>query len=276
MNDAKLPLLADPGVVADHVGDADLLIVDLSPAELFLEHHAPGAIHLPYSALIVNDPPVGGLVPEHPVLAALFTRLGIGPETHVAAMDAEGGGAAGRLLWTLELLGHDRVSIVDGGLRAWLGEGLPTAAGTSIEPEPVTFRAAPDERVLADTDYILEGLGRRDLALLDARSADEYSGSSVRAARGGHIPGAVHFEWTHGMDRDDNLRMQPRALLREQLDDLGLTPDREIVTYCHTHHRSAFSYAMLRVLGYPRVRGYPGSWSAWGNRADTPVQTGGA
>lgn len=273
MTDRMLPWLVDPAELIEHIDAPSLRIIDLSPSEVFREHHAPGACHLAYSELVVNRPPIGGLVPERSTLEATFSRLGIGPRTHVAAMDAEGGGAAGRLIWTLELLGHEHVSLVDGGLRAWVEEGFPIERGPGVPPASASFSAAsPTPPLAADAPYILEHLGKHDIGLLDARSADEYSGRVARAARGGHIPGAVHFEWLRGMDRKHNLRMRPRDILREELASIGLTPDREIITYCQTHHRSAFSYAMLRILGFPRIRGYPGSWSDWGNRDDTPVE----
>jgi thiosulfate/3-mercaptopyruvate sulfurtransferase len=274
MTTTRMQPLADPAELAEQLDASDIRIIDLSPGEVFAEHHAPGAVHLPYGEITANRPPVGGLVPPQADLVACFSRLGIGPETRVYAMDAEGGGAAGRLFWTLELLGHTNVALVDGGLRAWVEEGFPIerGAGNAAPAAVFTAQARPDRQ--ADAGYILDGLGRGDLCLLDARSADEYSGRKVRAARGGHIPGALHFEWTRGMDRERSLRLREPAQLREDLDALGITPEREIVTYCHTHHRSAFTYAMLRILGYEQVRGYPGSWSDWGNREDTPIEVG--
>lgn len=274
MTDSPLPLLLEPAELAERLDDDNLRIVDLSPGEIFAEHHVPGAQHLAYSALTHSRPPVAGLVPPEEDLVASFSALGIGPQTHVIAMDAEGGGAAGRLLWTLELLGHERVSMLDGGLRAWVYEGFPIERGPAVPPTPATFESHRTPEREANAEWILGQQDRRDLCVLDARSAEEYRGLSVRAARAGHIPGAVHFEWTRGMDRERNLRLRDHAQLRDDLAALGITPDREIVTYCHSHHRSAFSYAMLRALGYQRVRGYPGSWSDWGNRDDTPVESG--
>jgi thiosulfate/3-mercaptopyruvate sulfurtransferase len=74
------------------------------------------------------------------------------------------------------------------------------------------------------------------------------------------------------MDRDRHLRLLPADRIRARLDALGLTPDREIICYCQSHHRSAFSWLMLKSLGYENVKGYPGSWSDWGNRPDAPVE----
>ncbi len=104
----------------------------------------------------------------------------------------------------------------------------------------------------------------------DARSPAEFRGEKLFAARGGHIPGAINFEWTAAMDRARDLRI--REDIAEQLEALGIVPEKEVVTHCHTHHRSGLTYLLAKALGYPRVKGYAGSWSEWGNLPDTPVQ----
>ena len=86
----------------------------------------------------------------------------------------------------------------------------------------------------------------------------------------GHIPGAINFEWTAGMDLNDHLRI--RQDIAEVLKNLGITPDKEVITHCQTHRRSGFTYVVAKALGYPRVRAYAGSWSEWGNLPDTPIE----
>ena len=130
--------------------------------------------------------------------------------------------------------------------------------------------ANPD--TVADKDYILSRMGQNDFALLDTRSPAEYAGMDVRAARGGHIPGAVNMNWTDAMDLANHLRFKPDQALRTMLEAIGVTPEKEVVVYCQTHHRSAHTYIVLKHLGYPRVRGYPGAWSEWGNDPGLPVE----
>lgn len=264
--------LLDPAALLECLDDPSLRVIDLSPGEVFREHHVPGAVHLPYAELVASRPPVGGLVPDEEALLPVLRTAGIGSGARVVAMDAEGGGAAGRLLWTLDLLGHGDCALLDGGLRAWVQEGYPCEQGAGTRPEPGDLEPHGDRGAARDAEGIIERLGDPDFVCLDARSRGEYDASTVRAARGGHIPGAVHYEWTRAMDEQRNLRLRPLDEVRSELEALGVTPDREVVTYCHTHHRSAFSYALLRILGYPRAAGYPGSWSEWGNRPDTPVE----
>lgn len=273
MSDALPPLL-DPHALHARLDDPRIRVIELGPAEQFTAGHVPGALHLSYADIVEQRPPAAGLLPPAEQLQALFSRLGIGIDTRVVALDASGGGAAGRLLWTLEALGHRGGSLLDGGLPAWHAAGLPLTRTNAADPLPADPWPLPDTNVAADAPWILERLDSDDVRFLDARSAEEYDGSQARAARGGHIPGARHYEWTRAMDRSRQLRMRPSGELLEELAALDITPEREVVVYCHSHHRSAFSYWMLRSLGFPRVRGYPGSWSDWGNREDTPVATG--
>jgi thiosulfate/3-mercaptopyruvate sulfurtransferase len=120
---------------------------------------------------------------------------------------------------------------------------------------------------------IIARLGQDDFAIWDARSAKEYTGEKIIAARGGHIPGAINYEWTLGMDNDRGLRINELEEFDSLLNSLGLTKDKEIATHCHTHHRSGFTYLVGKILGR-NMKAYAGSWAEWGNDENTPINTG--
>lgn len=272
MSRSELPLLLEPEAVhalLEHQRDSDnLRLVDLSSQAQYLQAHVPGAVYLA-PARTTSPAPRPGLLPSLEQLTDLLGDLGHHPDLHYIVYDDEGGGWAGRFIWLLDSVGHIRYSYLNGGIKAWLQAGLPT------ETHPHQARRSDpkltlDDRATISLDTLMAQLDSPELVVWDARSPAEHRGEKVFAARGGHIPGAINFEWTAGMDPQQGLRL--RQDLAEQLHSLGITPDKDIITHCQTHHRSGFTYLAAKILGYPRVRAYAGSWSEWGNHPDTPVE----
>ncbi len=269
----SIPLLLQPAELEAILGNNKLLIVDLSNQDRYLEGHVPGAIHLPPSLLQCGIKPAAGKLPDINDLITLFSELGLAPDKHIIAYDDEGGGWAGRLIWTLDVIGHPHYSYLDGGIHAWANEGHPCQT-TVNTGRPTDFHLHQIDRTpIAETDDILAHLTDDNFAVWDARSKEEYEGIKVLAKRGGHIPGAIHCEWTDLMDKKRNLRLLDRATLIAKLNQLGLTPDKHIVTHCQSHHRSSLTYLVAKILNYPDVKGYHGSWGEWGNRMDTPIES---
>jgi thiosulfate/3-mercaptopyruvate sulfurtransferase len=269
MSIENLPLLLEPSQLEPLLGNDHLRVVSLCKDTTYSQLHIPGAVHLAYGAITASRGMTHGLLPQPTQLASVLAAHGIDNDSWVVAYDDEGGGNASRLLWTLETLGHRRFSLLNGGLHAWANEHHPLSREPAQSATAV-FSAEPDSTPVADAEYILQRLESGELALWDARSLNEYRGISRFSQFAGHIPGAANLDWLEVMDRQNNLRLKPADELKRILAELGITPNKEVVTYCQTHHRSSLTWFVLKYLGYPRIKGYPGSWSDWGNRADTP------
>ncbi|UVE17264.1 thiosulfate sulfurtransferase [Pseudomonas sp. LS44] len=266
---STLPLVIEPADLASRLAAPELILVDLTSAARYAEGHIPGAHFVDPKRTQLGRPPIPGLLPPQAQLEALFGELGHNADAIYVLYDDEGGGWAGRFLWLLDVIGHPNYHYLNGGLHAWLADGraldqrVPEPVGG---PLPLTLHEAPT----ATREYLQSRLGAADLAVWDARSPAEYRGEKVLASKGGHVPGAINFEWTAGMDPSRALRI--REDIAQVLAGLGITPDKEIITHCQTHHRSGFTYLVAKALGYPRVKGYAGSWGEWGNHPDTPVE----
>jgi thiosulfate/3-mercaptopyruvate sulfurtransferase len=264
-----LPLVIEPSDLLPRLDARELILVDLTSSARYAEGHIPGARFVDPKRTQLGHAPAPGLMPPQAALEALFGELGHNPDAVYVVYDDEGGGWAGRFIWLLDVIGHSKYHYVDGGLKAWLAEGLPMSIQIPAAvggPVALTLHDEPT----ATREYLQSRLGAADLAIWDARGPLEYSGEKVLAAKAGHIPGAVNFEWTAGMDQARNLRI--RTDMPQILEKLGISKDKEVITHCQTHHRSGFTYLVAKSLGYPRVKGYAGSWGEWGNHPDTPVE----
>lgn len=251
----------------------NLVIIDLCKAKQYAQAHIPGALYVNYDEIIKHDKPVMGLLPDNEVFSALLSRLGINKNSLIVAYDDEGGGCAARFVWTLYVFGHETAVVLNGGLYSWANEGHPLSKVTPEPPTASGYTLKKTHRHTANRAFIQTHLADENVVLLDARSLAEFNGEKKFANRGGHIPGAIHYEWTDAMDRNHNLRRLPADQIQSRLDEIGITKDKEVVCYCQTHHRSAYSWLVLKSLGYENVLGYHGSWSEWGNHPDTPVET---
>ncbi|WP_101675472.1 sulfurtransferase [Alloalcanivorax mobilis] len=269
---APLPLLLEPEELARHLDDANLLIVDLSKGQVHDQAHVPGAIHLDFKRLLAGNQPAPGLLPDDARLSSLFSELGLTPDTQVVAYDDEGGGWAARLLWTLDVIGHKKYAYLNGGIHGWLAAELPTDSERH-QPEASDYTVGEHDPVPSvDLDHVWRHYRDPDTVIWDARSEEEYAGVRAFAQKGGHIPGARLYEWTNAMDKHSNLRVRDREEIRRELAALGIEQDKQIITHCQTHHRSSFTWLIGRILGFDNIRGYPGSWSEWGNHPDTPFE----
>ncbi|MEM6707390.1 MAG: rhodanese-like domain-containing protein [Pseudomonadota bacterium] len=253
--------------------DADpWLIVQVTSGERFEAMHLPGAQWVDPRELMHGGPPAPGLLPELPRLQALVQRLGYEPGRRVIALDDEGGGWAGRFLWTLDCLGQRNWAFLDGGLIAWANAGLPLEQGSPVAAAPSAWTGTLDPRPLATRDEVLTACTTGSAQIWDARSLEEHLGQRSASARAGRIPGAKHLDWLELMDpaRDYQLPEDLAARINGAGIDLGAP----VIAHCQTHHRSSLAYLTGRLLGAEGIRAYAGSWSEWGNDPTLPLETG--
>lgn len=245
------------------------LLIDLRPAENFCENHLPGAVHLDLFGISSVDTDPAPLKAFFWIIEHLLASRGVSNDIPVVVYDDTSGIRAARAFWFLEFFGHPHTRVLDGGYQAWTRRGLPVTKEAD-KPTATEWTGGRDATILAGWRDVSDRLGTSDAIILDTRSDGEYCGTAVRAARGGAVPGAIHLEWTHNLGPDGAFKSA--AELKEMYAGAGVTPDREVVTYCQGGYRAAHSYLALRVIGYPRVRNYIGSWKEWGDRTDLPIE----
>lgn len=246
------------------------LVIDLRPAEAWATAHVPGAVHLDIFGVSLIDSDPAPLRAFLWILEHLLASRGVSLSRRVVVYDEKSGMRAARALWALEYFGHEHTRMLDGGFGAWQAEGHPVST-QPVAPVGTSWTGTRVDERLASYADVLARLDAPDAVVLDTRSEGEYFGTTVRAARGGCIPGAVRVEWTDNLRADGTFKSADE--LRAMYEPAGVTPDKEVFTYCQGGYRAAHGYLALRLLGYPRVRNYVGSWKEWGDRLELPVQT---
>jgi thiosulfate/3-mercaptopyruvate sulfurtransferase len=271
--------LVDTAWLEDHLGDDGLQVVEVDvDTKAYDEGHVPGAVGWNWQTQLC-DTQVRDIVPRQ-ALETLLGDSGIGNGTTVVLYGDNNNWFACWAFWQLKIYGHRDVRVLDGGRKKWIAEGRPlTTDPTAVAP--ARYRAAdPDLSLRAFLDEVRERHTMSRWALVDVRSADEYSGKLLSppglpetCQRGGHIPLARNVPWGRNCREDGTFASAEE--LRQLYEGVGVTPDKGVIAYCRIGERSSLSWFVLKyLLGYPHVVNYDGSWTEWGNLVSAPVARG--
>jgi len=270
--------LVDTQWVADHGNDANVRLVEVDvDTSAYEQGHIAGAVGWNWQSQLQQSLRRDLISKEE--LEQLLGSSGIDNNTTVVLYGDNNNWFACWAFWQMKYYGHNDVRVMNGGRAKWEADGRPlttTAANASAK----SYQAgSPNETIRAYRDQVLASVNAGNVALVDVRSPDEYSGTLLAppnlpqegSQRGGHIPGAASIPWGQAVSEDGTFK---------SLDDLqalyggkGIDGNKDTVAYCRIGERSSHTWFVLtQLLGHNNVRNYDGSWTEWGSIVGAPIE----
>jgi len=269
-----VPLLVSCEWLANHASDADLRVADVRWSLMekdkgrtaYGEGHIPGAVFIDVDTELAS--PRGQGPGRHPLptpqrFAAAMSRAGIGDRTHVVAYDFGDGSTAARLWWLLRYFGHDRASVLDGGIARWIAEGRAVESRES-SPVPTTFAPRPRPSMVADAAAVDRLRTDPRGLVLDVRMTERYEGRREPIDPvAGHVPGARNRPYPANVRSAEDPRFRDAAELRAAFEQLGAGGAERIACYCGSGVNACQTVFALELAGFANALLYEGSWSDW-------------
>jgi len=265
--------------VLAHLKDVNVRIaeVDYDPVSNYNQGHIPNSVLVDWKKDI-NDPLRRDILSKESA-EQLLSRIGVSDDTTLLLYGDFNNWFAAFAFWVLKYYGVRDVRLVNGGRKKWIEQDRPLTKDVPSF-KPTTFKVTKtDESIRVYLDDVKKALHNNRIGLVDVRGPKEFTGEILappeypteHAQRGGHIPGAQNIPWAQAVRDDGTFKSV------EELENLyrpkGITPEKEVITYCRIGERSSHSWFVLKyLLGYPDVRNYDGSWTEWGNLVRTPIE----
>lgn len=272
-------VLVDTSWVNDHLKDSAIRVaeVDYDPTANYNLGHIPGAVLYDWRK-DMNDPLARDILSKQK-LEELLGGSGLTKDTTLVLYGDFNNWFAAFAYWIMKYYGVEKVVLMNGGRKKWIAEDRQVTRDVPSYSRTQFRASGPKEEIRTYMDYVKKSLNQSNKVLVDVRSPAEFTGEitappeypNEHAQRGGHIPGAVNIPWSLAVKEDGTFKSAEE--IRNLYQSKGITPDKEVITYCRIGERSSFTWFVLKyLLGYPEVKNYDGSWTEWGNMVRNPIE----
>jgi thiosulfate/3-mercaptopyruvate sulfurtransferase len=249
-------LTVDSKWLAANLDSPDIVILDARGQMDYRFGHVKNALSLGIEMVVTVAPNGANLVIEGAQAEKVFGSFGINDTKRVVVYGEQDDPAAARVAWSIMYHGHPDVALLDTGFSVWKHLGLPVTREMS-QPKPAQFASKPRPEIRADAETIKARIADPSFVVIDARTPQEHMQARV--------PNSVLHDWEQGVGANGSAFLSPDELKKE-FESKGITPDKEIVCYCHSGVRASHKYMQFRLAGYDKVKLYDGSIIDWAMR----------
>ncbi len=243
----------------------------------YIEGHIPGARFFNIDEISDEDSPYPHMLPSPRKFAQYANALGVDNQSFIAVYDSYGLFSAARVWWMFRYFGHDRIGIIDGGLKAWKKLGLSLEEGTPPLPEPYgDFTPSTRSHLLTNRLQVETALNDKHEQIIDARPAARFRGEAPEPRpnlRLGHMPGAINLPFSLFSDSEHGYVLGLDQL-KTLLDQHHISATDSFIASCGSGVSACTFAFIMALLGNNQVSIYDGSWAEWGSLPDTPIISG--
>jgi thiosulfate/3-mercaptopyruvate sulfurtransferase len=258
-------------------GSMYLPISGRNAAAEYAAAHLPGAVFFDLEATSDRESTLPHMLPSAADFAERMSALGLDDADDIVVYDGSGANlSAARVWWMFRVFGHERVAVLDGGIRKWWSEGRPVESGTPPRPRGSFTARGRGGQAVRDLDEVRQAAEAGGAQIVDMRSAGRFAAVEPEprpGLRGGHIPGSLNLPYDELVGEDGTVL--PAEALQRRIAAAGIDSSRPIIATCGSGVSACALIHALHLLGHDQVALYDGAWTEWGGRPDTPIERGG-